>query len=153
MLERVPVQLGGEEELGLAPGPGTVVRRRLGRVVDGHVRLQTGGRGEYRRAQVTRVRLAAGERVLDQVRLQPAGRGQHARAQAALDAVRGPVERGQVRAQVQRGLLLRLEPDLRKRNPGKGTRLLTGYSECAVEEAGTNTFRIFFFFFLSCDAN
>lgn len=119
MLERVPVQLGGKEELGLAPGPGTVVRRRLGRVVDGHVRLQARGRGEYRGAQVTRVRLAAGERVLDQVRLQSAGRGQHARAKAALDAVRGPVERGQVSAQVQRGLLLRLEPDLRKRDPVK----------------------------------
>lgn len=113
MLERVPVQFGGEEELGLAPGPGAVVRRRFGRVVDGHVRLQSGGRGEYGRAQVARERLAAGERVLDQVSLETVGRGQHARAKAALDAVHGTVERGQVRSQVDRGFLLRFESDLR----------------------------------------
>lgn len=116
MLERVPVQLGGEEELGLTPGPGAVVRRRFGRVVDGHVRLETGGCGEYGRAQVARERLAAGERVLDQVRLETVGRGQHARTQAALDAVHGTVERGQVRAQMDRGFLLRLETDLRGKN-------------------------------------
>lgn len=100
VFQRVPVEFGREEEPGRAPGPRTVVRRRFRGVVDGHVRLQARGRGEYGRAQVARVRLAAGERVLDQVRLQAVGRGQHARAQAALDAVRGPVERGQVRAQV-----------------------------------------------------
>jgi len=112
VLERVPVQLGGEEELGLAPGPGTVVRRRFGRMVDGHVRLESGGCGEYGRAQVARERLAAGERVLDQVCLEAVGRGQHTRAQAALDAVHGTVERGQMGAQVDRGFLLRFEPDL-----------------------------------------
>lgn len=71
----VPVELGGEEELGRATRSGAVVRRRLAGMVDGHVRLQTGGRGEDRRAQVARERLAAGERVLDQVRLQSVGRG------------------------------------------------------------------------------
>lgn len=65
VFQRVPVEFGGEEILRLAAGPGTVVRRRLGRMVDGHVRLQTSGRGEYRRAQVARERFAAGERVLD----------------------------------------------------------------------------------------
>lgn len=113
MLERVPVQLGGEEELDLAPGPGAVVRRRLGRVIDGHVSLEAGGGGEYRRAQVARERLAAGECVLDQVRLEAVGRGQHARAQAALDTVHGTVQRGQVCAQVDCSFLLRFEPDLR----------------------------------------
>lgn len=114
VLERVPVQLGGEEELGLAPGSGTVVRRRFGRMVDGHVGLESGGCSEYGRAQVARERLAAGERVLDQVSLEAVGRGQHARAQAALDAVHGTVECGQVGAQVDRGFLLRFEPDLRE---------------------------------------
>jgi len=114
VLKRVPVQLGREEELGLAPGPGTIVRRRFGRMVDGHVRLESGGCGEYGRAQVARERLAAGERVLDQMGLEAVGRGQHARAQAALDAVHGTVERGQVGAQVDCGLLLRFEPDLRE---------------------------------------
>lgn len=112
VLERVPVQLGGEEELGLASGPGAIVRWRFGRMVDGHVRLESGGCGEYGRAKVASERLAAGERVLDQVRLEAVGRGQNARAQAAFDSVHGTVERGQVGAQVDRGFLLRFEPDL-----------------------------------------
>lgn len=118
VFQRVPVEFGREEEPGRAPGPRTIVRRRFRGVVDGHVRLQARRRGEYSRAQVARVRLAAGERVLDQVRLQAVSRGQHARTQAALDAVRGPVEHSQMRAQVQRGLLLRFESDLGKRRLG-----------------------------------
>jgi len=113
VFQGVPIELGGEEELGLAAGPRAVVRRRLAGVVDGHVGLQARGRGEYRRTQVAREGLAAGERVLDQMRLKTVGRGQHTRAQAALDAVHGPVQRGQVRAEVERGFLLRLEPDLK----------------------------------------
>lgn len=112
MFQRVPVEFGREEELGLTTGPGTVVRRRLPGMVDGHVRLKSGGRCEYRRTQIARERLAAGERVFDQMRLETAGGGQHARTKAALDAVDGAVKRGEMRAQVERGFLLRLEPDL-----------------------------------------
>lgn len=69
MFERVPVEFGGEEELRLAAGSGTVVRRCFGGMVDGHVRLEPRGGGEYRRAQVARERFAARERMFDQMRL------------------------------------------------------------------------------------
>lgn len=113
MFERVPVQFGGEEELRLATGSRAVVRRRLGGMVDGHVRLESCGRGKYRRAQVARERLAAGERVLDQVCLQTVGRGQYAGAQTALDTVHAAVQRRQVCAEMDRSFLLRLESDLK----------------------------------------
>jgi len=91
VLQRVTIKFSGEEKLRLAAGPGTVVRWRFGGMVDGHVSLEACGRSEYRRAQIARERLAAGERVFDQVRLKTVGRGQHARAQTALDPVHGTV--------------------------------------------------------------
>lgn len=71
----VSVEFGREKELGLTTGSGTVVWRCFAGMVDGHVRLEAGGRGENCRTQITRKRFAAGKRVLDQVRLEAVGRG------------------------------------------------------------------------------
>lgn len=129
VFQRVPVKFGGEEKLGWATRPGAVVRRRLAGMVDGHVRLEAGGRGEYRRAEVAREGFAAGERVLDQVRLESVSGGKYAWAQAALDAVHGAVQRGQMRAQMDRGFLLRLETDL----SNKGTRTMKNWKKISVQ--------------------